>query len=196
MGKTLLSIDYRCSERFDSPKAAAPKVPSWLGAAQTDDDELGVGPTSPHANLSSLDARTSRRTLTLHFLALADQQQPHRCRRSSRHCSQLFALTRAHPDCSLVPCCAPHRARREPQSTAHHVANAQECQECHQRILVRPGQSQKWSVPRALLPCPILTPSTATSNDPWGPTGTDMADIAKITYNRSAASMPSACSQN
>lgn len=26
--------------------------------------------------------------------------------------------------------------------------------------------------------------STATSNDPWGPTGTDMADIAKITYNR------------
>jgi len=25
----------------------------------------------------------------------------------------------------------------------------------------------------------------ATSNDPWGPTGTDMADIAKITYNSS-----------
>lgn len=26
---------------------------------------------------------------------------------------------------------------------------------------------------------------TATSNDPWGPTGTDMADIARITYNSS-----------
>jgi epsin len=25
----------------------------------------------------------------------------------------------------------------------------------------------------------------ATSNDPWGPTGTDMADIARITYNSS-----------
>jgi len=36
---------------------------------------------------------------------------------------------------------------------------------------------------------PMLTLSTATSNDPWGPTGTDMADIAKITYNRSAASI-------
>ena len=35
---------------------------------------------------------------------------------------------------------------------------------------------------------PPLTGCTATSNDPWGPTGTDMADIAKITYNRSAAS--------
>jgi hypothetical protein len=35
---------------------------------------------------------------------------------------------------------------------------------------------------------PLLTRSVATSNDPWGPTGTDMADIAKITYNRSAPS--------
>ncbi|KAK4979530.1 hypothetical protein LTR28_004132, partial [Elasticomyces elasticus] len=26
----------------------------------------------------------------------------------------------------------------------------------------------------------------ATSNDAWGPTGTDMAEIAKITYNSSA----------
>ena len=25
---------------------------------------------------------------------------------------------------------------------------------------------------------------TATSNDAWGPSGTDMAEIAKITYNR------------
>lgn len=30
-----------------------------------------------------------------------------------------------------------------------------------------------------------LNNTIATSNDPWGPTGTDMADIAKITFNKS-----------
>ena len=36
-----------------------------------------------------------------------------------------------------------------------------------------------------LLSHPISLVFAATSNDPWGPTGTDMADIARITYNRS-----------
>ena len=26
---------------------------------------------------------------------------------------------------------------------------------------------------------------TATSNDPWGPTGTDMSEIARLTFNES-----------
>jgi epsin len=29
----------------------------------------------------------------------------------------------------------------------------------------------------------VLT-SAATSNDPWGPVGSDMAEIAQITFNR------------
>ncbi|KAK4995450.1 hypothetical protein LTR28_000514, partial [Elasticomyces elasticus] len=33
-----------------------------------------------------------------------------------------------------------------------------------------------------------LTGRTATSNDAWGPTGTDMAEIAKITYNSPSSS--------
>jgi len=35
----------------------------------------------------------------------------------------------------------------------------------------------------------MLIALPATSNDPWGPTGTDMADIAKITYNRYAPAL-------
>jgi hypothetical protein len=30
---------------------------------------------------------------------------------------------------------------------------------------------------------PLLT-SIATSNDPWGPVGSDMAEIAQITFNK------------
>ena len=53
----------------------------------------------------------------------------------------------------------------------------------------RPSRSRSEMVSTAhSFGLPMLTGSTATSNDPWGPTGTDMADIAKITYNRSAAS--------
>lgn len=33
----------------------------------------------------------------------------------------------------------------------------------------------------------VLTCELATSNDPWGPTGTDMADIAAMTFNRYGA---------
>jgi ENTH domain len=42
---------------------------------------------------------------------------------------------------------------------------------------------------RASPSCPIhlgqrLTHEAATSNDPWGPTGTDMSDIAALTFNK------------
>jgi hypothetical protein len=30
----------------------------------------------------------------------------------------------------------------------------------------------------------MLTAFAATSNDPWGPTGTDMSEIAQLTFNK------------
>lgn len=35
-----------------------------------------------------------------------------------------------------------------------------------------------------MLPTNACTPHTATSNDPWGPTGTEMSEIAAMTFNR------------
>lgn len=86
------------------------------------------------------------------------------------------------------------RIRRRPIAAAYdrnHVERLTQCEECHQRILPRSGESAQWYARSELRPRNglerIWTPAkqwTATSNDPWGPTGTDMADIAKITYNR------------
>ena len=63
-----------------------------------------------------------------------------------------------------------------------------------QRVLDRPGQGQELSIilhilhtrwTHTLTPTVTVTDDVAiaTSNDPWGPTGTEMSEIAQITYN-------------
>lgn len=48
----------------------------------------------------------------------------------------------------------------------------------------RPSRSRSAMVgsPNRII-APILR-ATATSNDPWGPVGSDMAEIAQITFNK------------
>jgi len=62
-------------------------------------------------------------------------------------------------------------------------------QERDEGLLVCSSQGQKWYA-KAFASTRLANTGSdcliATSNDPWGPTGTDMADIAKITYNRYA----------
>ena len=36
----------------------------------------------------------------------------------------------------------------------------------------------------AVLQSTLVDPAQATSNDPWGPTGTEMSEIATMTFNR------------
>lgn len=43
-------------------------------------------------------------------------------------------------------------------------------------------------------PDPVLTHFPATSNDPWGPTGTQMSEIAQLTFNSYASSTAGRCS--
>ena len=69
---------------------------------------------------------------------------------------------------------------------AHHVEGYEKCQECDQGVFGYPGQGQR----RLALTIAPATHSTAnfrvnlaTSNDPWGPTGTQMSEIAQMTFN-------------
>lgn len=53
------------------------------------------------------------------------------------------------------------------------------------QVKVREGESQLSRGAVILLESSksILTLLLATSNDPWGPTGTQMSEIAQLTYN-------------
>lgn len=47
------------------------------------------------------------------------------------------------------------------------------------QVKVRNGRSRSM-----MMPYSVLKPYAATSNDAWGPTGTDMAEIAALTFNK------------
>ena len=48
------------------------------------------------------------------------------------------------------------------------------------QVKVRNGM---WPLPTVLHKT-LLTSTVATSNDAWGPSGTDMSEIASMTYNK------------
>lgn len=69
------------------------------------------------------------------------------------------------------------------QPLRQHVQGRKKCQERYKGLLHGRGQGSQWYE----LPGPprgnALT-EIATSNDPWGPVGSDMAEIAQITFNK------------
>lgn len=52
----------------------------------------------------------------------------------------------------------------------------------HVQVKVRNGTSRLH--PDMHAPLNVLTVAIATSNDAWGPTGSDMSDIAQMTFSR------------
>ena len=91
------------------------------------------------------------------------------------------------PRSTIFPCRLIHARALIPTATRHNVGSLTERQERHKGLLICPGQGPQWYASHLL--CAIAPTLTlclpATSNDPWGPTGTDMADIARITFNSS-----------
>lgn len=73
---------------------------------------------------------------------------------------------------------------------AHHVEGNEEREKRDQGLLQCPGQGPRRCVELALAAArrsegPIANKCLrpATSNDSWGPTGTQMSEIAQLTYN-------------
>ncbi len=60
-------------------------------------------------------------------------------------------------------------------------------QERDERVLPCAGEGQEWYVDDGgedLMVRGADTRRSATSNDPWGPTGTEMSEIAQLTFNK------------
>jgi len=66
----------------------------------------------------------------------------------------------------------------------HHVQGRPKCKERDQGLLAGRSQGPQWYVTTAYVCASLSLTSPATSNDPWGPVGSDMAEIAQITFNK------------
>lgn len=95
------------------------------------------------------------------------------------------------------PCYQESLSPGQPLKIAHHVQGYAKRPECDQGLLQRPGQG-----PRRYVAMQCANPTSrvgaaqrwrgiiwadelgnpATSNDPWGPTGTQMSEIAQLTF--------------
>ena len=74
-----------------------------------------------------------------------------------------------------------------PLNLRENVEGGTERQERDEGIFPCTGEGQKWyvgPVPDHLTEIGTDIRRAATSNDPWGPTGTEMSEIAQLTFNK------------
>lgn len=79
---------------------------------------------------------------------------------------------------------APLSSYSTPAQHRQHVQGREKRKKCDQGLLAGRSQGSQWYGAMALIVLLLPLTCIATSNDPWGPVGSDMAEIAQITFNK------------